>query len=216
MGGRVTAQNAPGRAVYAGLFLVTLATLMFEILLTRIFSVTLWYHFAFVAVSVAMFGLTAGALAVYLAPRWFPRERTRSAMAVSAAAFGATLVAAVALHLLLRTENEYRLALTYLLAAVPFVFSGVCVCLALTRYPGAIGRLYAVDLGGAALGCVALILLLGVMDGISLVFVIGALAAGAALVWAPPEARRLRTAAAGLAALLAQLEEFGVVEVHGP
>ena len=42
---------------YVGLFLIALATLMYEILLTRIFSVTMWYHFAFVAVSIAMFGM---------------------------------------------------------------------------------------------------------------------------------------------------------------
>ncbi len=46
----------PSPAVYAGLFCVTLATLMHEILLTRIFSVTMWYHFAFMAISIAMFG----------------------------------------------------------------------------------------------------------------------------------------------------------------
>jgi hypothetical protein len=43
---------------YVGVFLVALATLMLEVLLTRIFSVTLWYHLAFVAVSIAMFGMT--------------------------------------------------------------------------------------------------------------------------------------------------------------
>ena len=53
---------------YAGLSLVTLATLMLQILLTRIFSVTLWYHFAFMAVSIAMFGMTMGAILVYLRP----------------------------------------------------------------------------------------------------------------------------------------------------
>ena len=45
---------------------------MHEIALTRIFSVTMWYHFAFVAVSVAMFGLTFGGLPVYLLPAPFP------------------------------------------------------------------------------------------------------------------------------------------------
>jgi hypothetical protein len=210
----MTESNSPTRATYAGLFLVTLATLMFEILLTRIFSVTLWYHFAFVAVSVAMFGLTAGALAIYLIPRWFPQERTRTAMAVSAAAFGASLVAAVLVHITLRTDNEYRLAITYLLTSVPFVFSGICVCLALTRYPGAVGRLYAVDLAGAALGCIALILLLAVMDGVSAVFAIGALALGAALVWAPPDARKLRVAAAGLAMLMGGLAALNNIGAH--
>ena len=57
---------------YIGLFLVTLATLMHETLLTRIFSVTMWYHFAFVATSVALFGMTVGALIVYLVPGRFP------------------------------------------------------------------------------------------------------------------------------------------------
>ena len=50
------------KQIYAGLCLVTLATLMYEILLTRIFSVTMWYHFAFVAVSIALFGMTSGAI----------------------------------------------------------------------------------------------------------------------------------------------------------
>ena len=58
----------PRAPTYLGIFLVALATLMYEILLTRIFSVTMLYHFAFVALSVAMFGLTAGALIVYLGP----------------------------------------------------------------------------------------------------------------------------------------------------
>ena len=49
---------------YIGLFLVTMTTLLYQMLLTRIFSVTMWYHFAFVAVSLAMFGLTAGAVIV--------------------------------------------------------------------------------------------------------------------------------------------------------
>ena len=57
------------RTEYVGIFLVAMATLMFEILLTRIFSVTMLYHFAFVALSLAMFGMTVGALVVYLAPR---------------------------------------------------------------------------------------------------------------------------------------------------
>ena len=49
-----------GLSTYGGLFFTTLSTLMYEILLTRIFSVTMWYHFAFVAVSVALFGMTVG------------------------------------------------------------------------------------------------------------------------------------------------------------
>ena len=60
---------------YLGLFLVAMATLMLEVLLTRIFSVTLWYHLAFVAVSIAMFGMSLGAVVVYLFPTWFAPAR---------------------------------------------------------------------------------------------------------------------------------------------
>jgi hypothetical protein len=41
---------------------------MYEILLTRIFSVTMWYHYAFVAISMALFGMTAGAMLVFYFP----------------------------------------------------------------------------------------------------------------------------------------------------
>ena len=64
---------AASRRTAFGLAFVALSTLMYEVLLTRIFSVTMWYHFAFVAISIAMFGMTVGALVVYLQPAWFPR-----------------------------------------------------------------------------------------------------------------------------------------------
>src|ERR1051325_1616908 len=66
-----TNDERPSGWVYGGLFFVTLATLMHEILLTRIFSVTMWYHFAFMAISIAMLGMTLGAIVVYVRPSLF-------------------------------------------------------------------------------------------------------------------------------------------------
>ena len=206
--------QAPGAGTYAGLFLVAAATLTFEILLTRIFSVTLWYHFAFVAVSVAMFGMTAGALLVYLRPAWFPAARTRAAMGACAAAFGVSLVGATLAHLALPTASAFRLSATYVLASVPFVFSGIYVCLALTRFPQAVSRLYAVDLAGAALGCVGLLLMLAVLDGISAVFATAVLALAAAVASAPAEARALRAASAALLALMCAATALNNVASH--
>ena len=60
---------------FAALSTLSLAALMQEILLTRIFSVVTWYHFAFLAVSVAMFGITLGAVTVYLFRSRFSGER---------------------------------------------------------------------------------------------------------------------------------------------
>ena len=131
---------------------------MYEILLTRIFSVTMLYHFAFVALSLAMFGMTAGALVVYLAPQVFTPARLRW----QPGARGGRVPVAIVLSFLTELSIPFRvhpsivaiyaIAFTYAVIAVPFVVSGVVVCLALTGFPTRVSRLYAADLAGAALG----------------------------------------------------------------
>jgi hypothetical protein len=171
------------RRVYAGLFLVTLATVMHEITLTRIFSVTMWYHFAFVAISVAMFGMTVGALVVYLRPARFPAGSLSRQLGASALLFGLTVVASFLTHLVIPFVADasvvalWSVALTYVAIATPFVFSGICVCLVLTRFPRQLGRLYATDLVGAAAGCLLVILVIDRADGPTAVIAVGALGA---------------------------------------
>src|SRR5689334_9846676 len=92
-------QPAARRLTFLGLFLVALSTLMYEILLTRIFSVTMWYHFAFVAVSIAMFGMTVGAAIVFVLAGWFPQSGTSRQLAVSSLLFGALIVVSFIAHL---------------------------------------------------------------------------------------------------------------------
>ena len=58
-----------------GLFLICMCTLMLQIIETRILSIISWYYLAFFAISMAMFGMTAGSLSVYFKERWFPAER---------------------------------------------------------------------------------------------------------------------------------------------
>ncbi|KPL11310.1 hypothetical protein AMJ85_03925 [candidate division BRC1 bacterium SM23_51] len=166
-----------GRHGYAGLFLVTLATLMYEILLTRIFSATMWYHFAFVAISVAMFGMTVGAIVVYLAPSYFVAERARHHLGGSACLFGVSVVVCFLTQLSipfipdLSFLGMYSIALTYIVVSIPFIFSGVCVCLALTKFPRQVSTLYAADLAGAAFGCIAVIYTLKITDALTAMFV---------------------------------------------
>lgn len=61
--------------VRMGLFLTSLALLLTELILTRIFSVTLWHHFAFLVISIAIFGLSLAGVIVYLMPHKFPAAR---------------------------------------------------------------------------------------------------------------------------------------------
>jgi SAM-dependent methyltransferase len=171
---------------YAGLFLVTQATLMYEILLTRIFSVTMWYHFAFMAISIAMFGMTAGAVLVYFLPDYFKAERTNQHLGLFSLLFAISTVVSffIDLRIPFMTSDQLRIvSFTYLVTAIPFVFSGICVSLALTRFPLQLSKLYAADLAGAAFGCVALIFSLRIYDGPTTVLILTLLAAVASVLF---------------------------------
>jgi hypothetical protein len=175
---------------YIGLFLVTLATLMHETLLTRIFSVTMWYHFAFVAISIALFGMTVGALIVYLLPGRFSASKTNDRLIVFSLLFGVSIVLSFLTQLSVpfvpkwSLPGVYSMAFLYLVISVPFVFSGICVCLALTRFPQQVSRLYAADLIGAAIGAISLVWLLNRIDAPSAVIAIAVLPCVAAFCFA--------------------------------
>lgn len=166
-----------------GVFLVAMATLMYQVLLTRIFSVSMWYHFGFIAISVTMFGMTVGAILVYLAPSLFPDSKLHARLGQTAFVFAVTIVFSFLSHLSIPFITKpsfvhlFAIVLTYILLAIPFTASGVCLSLALTRIPSRVGAIYAADLVGAGLGCLATVWLLSVLDGPSAVVLLGALAA---------------------------------------
>jgi hypothetical protein len=198
---------------YAGLFMVTLATLMHEILLTRIFSVAMWYHYAFVAISVALFGMTVGAVLVYLFPRYFAPERIHYHLALSAWLFSISIVPSFLTYASIpfvidnqSLVNIYAIALSYVVISVPFTFSGICVALALTRFPRHVGQLYATDLAGAACGCLAVILTLRLSDAPGAIIVAALCAAiGAAMFSIGEDARALKRTALVSSVILALL-----------
>src|SRR5208282_3556231 len=64
--------NVRWTQLYLGLGFTTLATLILELSLTRIFSVVFYYHFAFLAISIALFGLGAGGVYSYIVAKWEP------------------------------------------------------------------------------------------------------------------------------------------------
>jgi hypothetical protein len=191
----------PRRSTYLGLFFVTLATITYEILLTRIFSVQFYYHFAFVAISMAMFGMSVGALVVYARPNLFRAEKTGCHLAISAALFSWTMLLAYLIERQIPVKGNFAfsgyafIAVIYVVVAAPFVFSGISVCLALTRFPKHTAKLYAADLVGAAIGCLAIIIMLRLIDGPSAVAATAAIAAIGAAAFAISETR-LTTAAA--------------------
>jgi len=164
-----------------GLSLLCAGTLMYEIVLTRLLSALCWYYLAFVSISMAMFGMTAGALAVQLRPKFFnpadsPKRLVQAAFAM-AVSLPLTLIVmlAIPLDISLAVQTLFSFLLFSAVIAVPFFFSGIAVCLALTQSPFPIGRVYFADLIGAGLGCLASVVLLKSIDAPSGIFVISAL-----------------------------------------
>ncbi|HEV3486155.1 MAG TPA: hypothetical protein VG106_12155, partial [Vicinamibacterales bacterium] len=199
-----------GPRTFAALFLITLSTLTYELLLTRIFSVTMYYHFAFVAISVAMFGMAVGALAVYLRPQVFTPDRLQRHLALGTLWFAIGIVVSFLTHVLVpflphaTVLGMLSVVLTYVVLCVPFTFSGIVVALALTRFPRQVSALYAADLAGAALGCALLGPLLRVTDAPTAVIVTAAIAGAGALLFATEvRARSLLRACAAVTLVLA-------------
>lgn len=163
-------KSKPNKLIYVGLFFVTLSTLMYEIILTRIFSVTMRYHFAFMVISIAMFGMTVGSILVYFFQSYFEESKVRRHLATYSFLFSIFSVISFFLYNRIPFSSEISLSnfinimKIYITISIPFIFSGICVSLTLTKFPGQIGRLYAFDLAGAAIGCIMVLQLLKFID----------------------------------------------------
>lgn len=206
-----TASSQPtDRLFLVGLFFITSSTLLLEILNTRLLSVVTWYHLSFFAVSMAMFGMAAGALWVYLRPGAFTRQRAYRNLFVYSLLFaaGTVLCHAIIVNTVLDIREGWDiirvllLALITLAIAVPFFFSGVVVTVALTQVPGNSGFIYAVDLVGAAIGSIGCLALLNALDISSATFVVAAVALVAVACFARLDARRLPLSWLGVAVVV--------------
>ena len=170
-----------------GVFLISFSSLIFQILQTRILSVIAWYYMAFFAISVAMLGMTVGAVWAYLRREQFQATPLPETLSKFSLLTAAAMPASVVVQFCLITVTPYSLttvvawALLFAVMAIPYIFSGVVVSLALTRSPFPAGQVYGVDLVGAALGCVAVIGLLNVLPAPTAVVLAGAISAVAAL-----------------------------------
>jgi hypothetical protein len=180
----ITAKKADEyRPVYIGIFLTSASVLMLEILLTRIYSVTLFYHFAFMAISVAIFGGALSGVVVYLLPRFFNTSRARIHLSIAALLLAFTSVAGVVIQLHFKIAEKYSplnarlLIISYLISAVPFFFGGLAITLGLTHFARKVSRIYFSDLLGAGVGCLMILAVLNLFDAPSTVFLVATVAA---------------------------------------
>src|SRR5882757_3845863 len=178
--------NRDTSAFLSGVFLLCMSVLMIQIVQTRMLSVVSLYYMAFFSISMAMLGLTGGALFVYYKLDHVNRGNVNSFLSRISTAFALCIAGCFVLELaspLPSLEWATYIVLWFkaiVLLAAPFAIGGIAVSLALTRSGFPIGITYGVDLLGAATGCLASLALLTWMDASSAMFMIAALAAVAA------------------------------------
>jgi SAM-dependent methyltransferase len=195
---------------------IACTVLALQIVLSRLIASTLSYSFAFLLVSLAMLGPGSGALLVQLAPRRFTPERCGEQAAWWSLAMAACCLAGtLALLAIYPRLGEAGTASTrerpWLLAALfgclfpTFLCGGIVVAVVLAACRARFHRVYAVDLGAAALGCLAALGLLSVLTPVEvLIEVLAVLPATAAALFALGGGRP-RLAAFSLGAAIALL-----------
>jgi predicted membrane-bound spermidine synthase len=173
------------------LFMTSLSVLLLELTLTRLFSIILWYDYAFMVISVAFFGLGIGSLVVHIIKNRLNKEDQPSWI------FQSTIAYAISIPVLLFIlghfvpSNTSFIYVFYLSSSIPFFFAGVTVAMIYLSMPREITKLYFIDLlgaGAAALALDPLIQVLGaesVMLSISLLVIGPSIAAAMLLVRRP-------------------------------
>jgi len=168
--------------LYLGVAFTTLATLVLELSLTRIFSVVFYYHFAFLAISIALFGLGAGALFSYVVA-----DRGGNIFhKLGVLAAVNSLAVLLALVYILTRSGEFSnltLAGVYFASALPFFFSGAVVSTAVGEAIQRVDRVYFFDLLGAAGGCLLLVPFLDYFGGPNTMISVAVLFAVSAAIW---------------------------------
>lgn len=169
----------------AGIFLISFSLLAFEIALVRVLSVMLFYHYVFIVVSLALLGLGAGGIFVYL---FRPKHSHFGSLAPFASLFSLSIPASVIV--ITRVAHIDNILLNGLLLFVPFFFAGALMAEVFRMFPSLSSRIYGVDLLGAAAGSIGVVLVLNSLGGINTVLTLGVVASIAAMLFALRIVRR--------------------------
>jgi hypothetical protein len=209
--------NQASRRHYTGILVLSLATLLLELSLTRVISVANWYHFGFLVVSTSMLGFGAAGVVLTLWAGLRDRVPLDRALAVISLIFGLITILSFWLlqhipfnpfNVLTDRSQLLFIPLNYLVLAAPFFCSGLAIALLFTRYSAQVNRLYAADLLGAGLGCAAIAVVMPTFGGSGAVVIAAVLGLLAAVVFGWSESRRVSAYAGVLGVIMFALSFF--------
>lgn len=159
--------------IFLAVFLVSLSALAFEVLLTRVFSISQWNHLSFMVISIALFGFAASGTFLNIIEirktGWARRFSTNQSINTLIALYSLiTTTSFIALNqipldyfrLPLETMQVFYLLTAYLLLALPFFFTGLVISIAYAFIPEKTGLIYFSNMAGSAIGAILPIFLL--------------------------------------------------------
>ncbi len=202
--------NVRWTQLYLGLGFTTLASLILELSLTRIFSVVFYYHLAFLAISIALFGLGAGGVFSYVVSEWPGKLYVK----LGYLALANSICVVLSLWFLVTrsaTSGNLVLAGVYFASAMPFFLAGTVVSIAISEAIDRVDRAYFFDLAGAATGCLLLVPFLELFGGPNTLIAAGVLFAISSAIWFNQAGAFRRRAMAVLVSLLL----VGLMVVNG-
>jgi len=182
-----------------GLMFLSVSTLMWELILTRVFSVIIWHHYAFMVISLAMFGFGISGVYIYVRADNFKKSDFLRQLRIYSSIY--PIVIAIVFIILVKVplvisasfNGILTLAFIYLISSLPFFFAGMCISLIFTHMSGNINKLYFYDLIGAGFGCFAVILVLNYLGAPASMFIICLIATIGAVYFSKAGAARGKT-----------------------
>ncbi len=204
--------------LYTGTCLVAAATLMMEIALVRLFSVTMWYHFSFMVISIALFGFGASGAFLTVFRKRFEKDIRRSASVISIFFSFSSIVALLIIssysldpfRIMDDPGAMFRLSASYTVLALPFLASGLCTGLLLSAMPAHVGDIYFFNLFGSGAGCLAVIFAIPLLAPSGTIVLAAVMGMAAALCFIGFQSRRL----AVIVLIFAVMEIFFLAKVN--
>ena len=152
-----------------GIFLLSLAVLLFQVTTTKIIEYSMWANYAFLIICTAMFGIGVSGVII---TRWPQLLQVSTGTFFSCCAFASGIFIAVAfvtinnvpIHLPSTpnglSKEILNLSIVFVALGIPFLFFGFIISTIFEKKGGRAGLYYSVDLIGASIGCLVLLALI--------------------------------------------------------
>ena len=161
--------------------LVSVTLLSLEIVLTRIFSVIFWYHYAFLAISICLTGASLAGLVLFIFPGLTKSEKLSQQLSLWSLLLGISI--GLGLICINYPAGPYSVFWLSLYFVVPFFFGSLILSLSFTKFSQQINHLYSADLLGAGFGCLLVLIIINLLGAPNSLLILSLLSLVASLIF---------------------------------